>query len=96
VLAKNFFPAKPASDETLNDRVYPKARERAGKITVEQIEAQLKRLKPYKAPGPDGIPNIVLTKCSDLIAGRLCHIYRAMLDKNLMFKPWKEFVTVVL
>ena len=96
VLAKNFFPAKPLSDEALIDRRYPKARERAGKITVAQIEAQLKKLKPLKALGPDGIPNIVLTKCSGLIVERLCHIYRAMLDKSLMYKPWKEFVTVVL
>ena len=96
VLAKNFFPAKPPSDESWSDRSYPKARERAGKITVEQIEAQLKKLKPYKAPGPDGIPNIALTKCSALIVERLNHIYRAILDKGLEFKPWKEFVTVVL
>ena len=96
VLAKNFFPAKPPSDETLTDQRYPKARERAGKITAEQIEAQLRKLKPLKALGPDGIPNIVLTKCSALIVERLCHIYRAMLDKSLMYKPWKEFVTMVL
>ena len=56
----------------------------------------MRKLKPYKAPGPDGIPNIVLTKCADLIAHRLRYIYRAMLERKLSFKPWKEFVTVVL
>jgi len=96
VLAKNFFPTKPPSDEALVDHIYPRACERVGKITTEQIRAQCKKLKPFKAPGPDGIPNVVLTKCADLIAGRLCHIYRAMLDKNLLYKPWKEFVTIVL
>jgi len=63
---------------------------------MEQIRAQCKKLKPFKAPGPDGIPNVVLMKCADLLAGRLCHIYRAMLDKNLLYKPWKEFITIVL
>jgi len=96
VLANNFFPAKPPTDEAMADHEYPKACDRVGRITLEQIRAQLKKLKPFKAPGPDGIPNVALTKCADLIAERLCHIYRAMLDKNLMFKPWKEFVTVVL
>jgi ribonuclease HI/exonuclease III len=96
VLAKYFFPDKPPGNEALIETEYPRACERVGKITPEQIEAQLKKLKPYKAPGPDGIPNIVLTKCADLVTERLCLIYRAMLDLSLMYKPWKEFVTVVL
>ena len=96
LLAKNFFPAKPPADEATSDQEYAKACDRVGKITSEQIIAQLKKLKPFKAPGPDGIPNITLTKCADLIAERLSHIYRAMLDKNLMYKPWKMFITVVL
>ena len=54
------------------------------------------RLKPYKAPGPDGIPNVVLTKCSDIIADRLLAIYIAMLELDLQFEPWKCFTTVVL
>lgn len=28
-----------------------------GKITREQIQDQIKKTKPFKAPGPDGIPN---------------------------------------
>jgi hypothetical protein len=96
VLAKSFFPVKPPSDDLLSDFTYPPPCKRAGKIMLEQIKAQLKRLKPYKAPGPNGIPNIVLTKCADLITERLCHIYWAMVDKGILFKPWKEFITVVL
>ena len=63
---------------------------------VEQILRQLKKLKPYKAPGPDGIPNIVMTKNADLLVERLHPIYIAMLDKSLHYKLWKSFTTVVL
>jgi len=96
VLVKGFFPAKPPIDNTLDEFSYPPECEGEGVITTEQIHAQLKRLKPYKALGPDSITNIVLTKSADLIIERLAHIYQAMLRGSLMYKPWKEFVTVVL
>jgi hypothetical protein len=54
------------------------------------------KLKPYKAPGPDGIPNIVLTKCADILSDRLYHIYTAMFEKDLFYAPWKQFTTIVL
>jgi hypothetical protein len=50
----------------------------------------------YKAPGPDSIPNIVLTKCADLLVDRLYYIYSAIYDKRLYYKPWKTFNTIVL
>ena len=57
---------------------------------------QLKSIKPYKAPGPDGIPNIVLSSCADEIVDRLFYIYEAMLERGLLYKPWKASTTVVL
>ena len=96
ILAKGFFPTKPPVDNTLSGAKYPKACTRVGKITPEQISAQLKKLKPYKAPGPDGIPNIVLTKCADLIVDRLTHIFMALIEEKPSYKPWKEFIIIVL
>ena len=96
ILAKSFFPTKPPVDNALSGAKYPKACSRAGKITPEQVSAQLKKLKPYKAPGPDSIPNIVLTKCADMIVERLTHIYVALLEEKLSYKPWKEFIMIVL
>ena len=95
-LAKGFFPQKPPMPANQVEFEYPQACTKAGKVTKDQIRKQLKKVKPYKAPGPDGIPNIVLTKCSDLLIGRLHPIYVAMLDKDLQYKPWKSFTTVVL
>ena len=96
ILVKGFFPTKPPIDNALADTKYPKACSCAGKITPEQVSAQLKKLKPYKVPGPNGIPNIVLTKCADIIAVRLTHIYAALVEEKLSYKPWKEFTTIVL
>jgi len=96
VLAKGFFPQKLQMQDLLESADYPEACCKAGGMTVEQILRQLKKLKPYKAPGPDSIPNIVLTKNADLLVERLHLIYIAMLDKSLHYKPWKSFTTVVL
>ena len=66
------------------------------RISQEQIRRQLKRLKPFKAPGPDGIPNIVLTRCADLLVDRLWYIFNAILEKEVYYTLWKHFTTVVL
>ncbi len=65
-------------------------------ITKVQIKRQLHKIKPYKAPGPDSIPNIVLTKCADILLDRLFHIYTAIYEKRLHYKPWKYFTTIIL
>jgi len=38
----------------------------------------------------------MLTKNANLIVNRMLPIYKAMLERSMMYKPWKEFVTVVL
>jgi len=75
---------------------YPKACKGVGKITREEIHEQLRKTKPFKAPGPDGIPNIVLSNSADLIMDRLFYIYKAMLERGLQYAPWKVSITVVL
>lgn len=65
-------------------------------ITREQIKKHIARLKPFKAPGPDGIPNIVLIKCSDVLIDRLWHIYTVTVEKGWYYAQWKAFTTIVL
>ena len=65
ILAKTFFPPRPPDDTPLQF-VYPKPICDFDPISREQIKRQLAKLKPYKAPGPNGIPNIVLTKCANV------------------------------
>lgn len=95
-LAKTFFLPKPDNSRIDKDYQYPKACCKANQITREQIVQQLRKLKPYKAPGPNSIPNIVLMRCADILLGRLLHLYKAMIKKNLHYAPWKTFTMVVL
>ena len=93
MLATAFFPPRPSNIEPLHF-VYPACD--FNPIIKDQILRQLARLKPYKAPGPDGIPNIVLTKCANIIIDRLLPIYSAMIEKVIYYAPWKLSTTVVL
>ena len=96
LLAKTFFPCKPVEEEVTQTQSTVKPVCKADAISKEQIRRALARLKPYKAPGPDGIPNIVLTKCADLLVDRLWHIFAAIWDRGLYYHPWKESITIVL
>jgi hypothetical protein len=94
-LAKNFFPDRPSFIEQDDIPKYIPCFV-ADRLTKDHILRQLRKLKPYKAPGPDGIPNIVLTKCADTLLDRLLQIYSAIYEKKLQYDPWKHFTTVVL
>ena len=96
MLAKTFFPTEKAnaSDDYNEEDATPVCA--LDRLEKTQISRHLSMLKPYKAPGPDGIPNIVLTKSADLILDRLYFIYDAMIQHKLYYAPWKKFTTVVL
>jgi hypothetical protein len=95
LLAKSFFPPRPPDDSPIHF-VYPKPICDFDPINRDQIKRQLARLKPYKAPGPDSIPNIVLTKCTNAITDRLYYIYKAILEHSTYYAQWKLSTTVVL
>jgi hypothetical protein len=97
VFAKAFFPEPPAQLEDEDDpEEYPDPLPDPPAPDKRQIEKAIRRLSPFKAPGPDGIPNIVLQKCFNIIADCLLQIYRAILRLEELFDPWREFTTVVL
>ena len=104
LLVKTFFPPKPTTvgevgdmdEDGQSEELEPEPICEMNKITRTQIGRHLAKLKPYKAPGPDGIPNIVLTRCADLLIDRLYFIFNAMVTRGLFYEPWKRFTTVVL
>ena len=96
-LAKTFFPEKPQQTDAAaieTEALSPICK--MDPITRDQIHKHIARLKPFKAPGPDGIPNIVLSRCADLIITRLWAIYMAIVEKGLYYAPWKVSRTPVL
>lgn len=97
LLAQAFFPSRPPARTLHTEEIeYPEPICETHKISREQIRRQLKCLRPYKAPGPDNIPNIVLSQCAEAITDRLFYIYSAILERGYYFNPWKKFITVVL
>ena len=97
LLAKTFFPARPLEVDThIPEQSYPNPVCKMNDITRDQIRRHLAKLKPYKAPGPDAIPNIALSKCADILVNRLFHIFYAIIKMGIYYDPWKHFTTVVL
>jgi ribonuclease HI len=97
LLARTFFPPKPTENARHEqEQDYPAPVCKMDNITRDQIRRHLAKLKPYKAPGPDSIPNIVLTKCANILIDRLYHVYTAIMNLGLYYDPWKQFTTVVL
>lgn len=95
VLANTFFPPPP-SDPLIPDFVYPKPLKGVRYFTRKQIRCTVCNLSPYKAPGPDTIPNIVLMRTIDLINERLFFIYRASLEFGWYHSEWRTSTTLVL
>ena len=80
-LSKAFFPPKPPPiPPDPNFLGYPDEAAPLPRITREQIRRQALFLSPYKAPGPDGIPNIILMKSIETILDHLYYIYTATLN----------------
>ena len=97
IFANTFFPSPPQIGNQF-DYDYQEPLLDPLQITTSQVQQHLAKLSPYKAHGPDGIPNIVLQRCTDILLGRLTTIYRAIFDLNMYYDPWREFTgtTVVL
>ena len=95
MLAKLMFPARPDGcvvPELEDDNQLPSP----GSITEEQIQRHLTRLHLYKAPGADGIPNVVLKKSAELIVPYLLQIFKAALSLQTYASQWRDITTCVL
>ncbi|KAF9226264.1 hypothetical protein BS17DRAFT_697824, partial [Gyrodon lividus] len=65
-------------------------------ITNEQIGHAIKKLSPYKAPGPNRISNLVFVNTSELLTLHLRPIFRATFSLKHYPEEWKLLSTVVL
>jgi hypothetical protein len=66
-LAKAFFLPPPEMLLVPNEFNYPEAVPTPAPLTSNQLQGSISKLSPYKAPGPDGICNIVFIQCADLL-----------------------------
>ncbi|EPS92588.1 hypothetical protein FOMPIDRAFT_1137584, partial [Fomitopsis schrenkii] len=91
-----FFPAPPPTAVRRLNGTYPDDAFEFANVSDAQILDACKRLKEFKAAGPDGIPNEVLKRCADILLPFLGRLYRATFDLKYYPSAWKESVTVVL
>jgi hypothetical protein len=96
VISKSFFPDKPDDNLVPPNYNYPDPIHLRPNFTRERIRARIAKLSPYKACGPDGIPNIVLQRTVNFIIDHLYHLFQAIFALNVYHKHWQEFTTAVL
>lgn len=94
-LVKTFFPPPPP-EPTLPSTAYPEPLKSRGIFSRDDIRAAIKKLKPYKAPGSDGIQNIVLQKCAETLINHLYYIFRAILELDTYPSRWLNILTIIL
>ena len=82
---KTFFSPPPAPIANLDKFEYPNPLPDPPQINPTQIAQHIAKLLPYKACGPDAVPNIVLQKCSDLLIDRLTLIFRAIMENQIYY-----------
>ncbi|KZP07936.1 hypothetical protein FIBSPDRAFT_703146, partial [Athelia psychrophila] len=96
LLAEAFFPPLPTHELLPPDTQYPEPLKTSPYLTRERIQQTISKLKPYKAPGPDGIPNVVYKKCADLLIDHLYYIYRVICEHNVFHHHWLVTLMLVL
>ena len=63
---------------------------------MTQLRRCVARLSPYKAPGEDGIPNVVIKESLDLIAEYLLEIFQATFTLHTYSNRWQVWDTIIL
>ena len=96
VLARTFFPPKPSPPSTPIQHTYPKRIPYKFHLSSDQLRRQVNKLRLYKAPGTDGIPNVVLKETIDIIKEYLLQIYQAVFALKTYSGHWTSWTTVVL
>ena len=65
-------------------------------VTDKKIYPTIMKLGPHKAPGLDGIPNVVLVHCMDLVVPHLGPLYCATFKLGVYPTQWQDTMTIVL
>jgi ribonuclease HI len=86
--SKTFFPPAPTTSSVPPRYNYPTPCADLPDISTEQIERAIKKLSPHKAPGPDGVPNVVYKECVAILAQILRDILQACIDLDEWIVKW--------
>jgi len=95
MLVKLMFPGKPTACHVPNGTYVDQLPDPL-RVMERQIWRHLDSLSPYKAPGTDEIPNIVLKRCADILIPYLLQIFQAVLRLHYYPDQWKDSLTCVI
>ncbi|KAG5736093.1 hypothetical protein E4T56_gene6291 [Termitomyces sp. T112] len=93
-LAESFFPPPPSPSVPLS--AYLRPLPASPGLSRDCILVAIGNLLPFKAPGPDRIPNIVLKQCADALVNHLFFIFAAVFKLRVYRPSWLESTTLVL
>ena len=95
-LFASFFPAQDTSSIHFPFQPYPNAAFIFCNVTERQILRAIQHLSPFKASGPDGIPNAILKHCVTVNTPYLTPIFRASIQISYYLDQWHTYRTIVL
>jgi hypothetical protein len=94
VLFDAFF-AKPGNSPPPDPNAkYPAPKFQFRPFTQSQVRQAIRKLKPYAAPGEDGISNLILQRCEELLLPLLTVLFQASFDLKHMPERWKDTRTL--
>ena len=59
-----------------------------GNITIDDVKEALKRMKPKRAVGPDGVPQYIYKACSEFLTTPLTYIFNLIISKSTFPHTW--------
>jgi hypothetical protein len=89
VLADTFFPPPLLLSAIPEDYNYPNPATPFKPFTEEQINSTISNTSSYKAPGPDGICNIVFNCAASTLVPYLLHLFNTVFILSTYFDPWR-------
>lgn len=63
-------------------------------ISASEVQNAIKRLRPTKSVGLDGIPSFIIKGCAEILIPVLQFIFNLSLSQNVFPKSWKQAVIV--
>ena len=96
ILYQTFFPSSLNRTQADLSTDYPDPICKFQPIKDEQIHRAINRLAPFKAPGPNGISNVVFKKCADLLVPWMGPLFRATFELNFFPDEWLTSKMVVI
>ena len=96
LLYETFFPPPPANPCANLPADYPDPVCDFKPITDNQVHRAIKHLAPFKAPGPNGVCNIVFIKCASQLVPWMGTLFRATFSLNVFPDEWLTYKTIVI